>query len=94
MNITKETVKHVAELSRLKIDDEFTDVMCNELNAILEYMNTIYGSVNTADVDETPDAVAVPWRADTVIPSLDRETLLANAPERTDETPIVPKTVE
>ena len=94
MNITKETVKHVAELSRLKIDEEFTDVMCNELNAILEYMNTINGSVNTSDVDETPEAVAVPLREDTVIPSLERPKLIANAHERTDETTIVPKKVE
>lgn len=92
--ITLDTVKYVAELSRLKVDAAFAQQMCSELGDILKYMDTINSTVDTDTVDDICKSEKAYLRNDKIMKSLDRDVLLANAPERTDETPIVPKTVE
>ena len=92
--ITIETVKYVAVLSRLKIDDTFTNEMCDELGDILKYMDTINSTVDTSCVNQIETTAIMQVRKDVVLKSLDRDILLSNATDRTEETPIVPKTVE
>lgn len=83
--ISVDEVAHVASLARLKLTDEelvrFTDQLC----AILD----VAADMAALDLDDVP-AMAQPWplanvvRADVVVPSLDREEVLAQAPDAED----------
>ncbi len=95
MQITKELVEYVAELSRIKLDDAAAEKMQKELGAIVDYMDVL----NKLDTDNTEPLSHVfnitnVMREDTVKESYSREDILCNAPEHTDETVVVPKAVE
>ena len=49
MQITKELVGYVAELSRIELDEAQTEKMQQELGAIVEYMDIL----STLDTTET-----------------------------------------
>ena len=95
MQVTKELVGYVAELSRIKLDEAQTEKMQNELGAVIDYMDVL-NRLDTDGVEPLSHVFNITnvMREDDVKPSYDRELLLSNAPERTDETVIVPKTVE
>lgn len=95
MQVTKELVGYVAELSRIKLDEVQTEKMQNELGAVIDYMDVL-NRLDTDGVEPLSHVFNITnvMRRDDVNPSYDRELLLSNAPERTDETVIVPKTVE
>lgn len=92
--ITIETVKYVAGLSKLKVDDAFANEMCGELGDIIKYMDTINSTVDTNSVNQIETTITMQVREDVVLESFNRDILLSNATDRTEETPIVPKTVE
>lgn len=94
MTINKETAEYVAELSRLKIKDEEIENVCKELSSILNYMDEINATINTDSVETNEWELTNVMREDTVEQSFPRDELLENAPEHTEETPIVPKTVD
>ncbi len=95
MKITSEIVEHVANLSRIKLDEEATAKMQKELGAVIEYME-ILNSLDTTDIEAKSHIFDVTnvMREDIVKESYDREELLKNAPKRTEETFLVPKTVD
>ena len=95
MQITKELVEYVAELSRIKLDERSTEKMQKELGAIVDYME-ILNQLDTENVEPLSHVFRITnvMREDDVKPSYDRADILQNAPEHTDETFIVPKTVE
>lgn len=95
MQITKELVEYVAELSRIKLDAASTEKMQKELGAIVDYME-ILNQLDTKSVEPLSHVFNITnvMREDEVRPSYAREDILSNAPEHTDETFIVPKTVE
>lgn len=95
MQITKELVNYVAELSRIKLDDAAEAKMEKELSAVIEYMDVL-NTLDTDGIEPMSHVFAIDnvMREDVVAQSYDREALLANAPERTDETVVVPKTVD
>ena len=95
MQITKELVEYVAELSRIKLDEASTEKMQKELGAIVDYME-ILNQLDTENVEPLSHVFSITnvMREDDVKPSYDRADILQNAPEHTDETFIVPKTVE
>lgn len=95
MLITKELVRYVAELSRIKLDEQSTEKMEKELGAIVEYMEVL-NSLDTDGVEPLSHVFNITnvMREDCVKPSYDRAEILKNAPESTDETFVVPKTVE
>jgi len=69
--------------------------MQNELGAVIDYMDVL-NRLDTDGVEPLSHVFNITnvMRSDDVKPSYDRELLLSNAPERTDETVIVPKTIE
>ena len=95
MQITKELVEYVAELSRIKLDERSTEKMQKELGAIVDYME-ILNQLDTENVEPLSHVFSITnvMREDDVKPSYDRADILQNAPEHTDDTFIVPKTVE
>jgi aspartyl-tRNA(Asn)/glutamyl-tRNA(Gln) amidotransferase subunit C len=80
--IDPETVRHVARLARLGLDDEERERMRVELSGILEHVDRI----QALDLDDVPPtAHVVPLenalREDVPRPSLPREEALREAPE-------------
>jgi aspartyl-tRNA(Asn)/glutamyl-tRNA(Gln) amidotransferase subunit C len=92
MLIEKKTVEYVANLSRIKLDDSQTALMQNELGKILEYMEVLQ-NVDTEGVEPLSHVFSVTnvTRPDEVTGHFERERLLQNAPDRTDEAFVVPK---
>ncbi len=95
MQITNELVRYVANLSRIKLDEAAEAKMQSELESILEYMDVL-NKLDTESVEPLSHVFSITnvMRDDEVKESYDREELLKNAPEHTDETFIVPKTVD
>lgn len=95
MQITKELVEYVAELSRIKLDEQSAVKMEKELGAIVEYMEVLK-KIDTDNIEPLSHVFNITnvMRDDEIAESYDREDILKNAPEHTDETVVVPKTVE
>ena len=95
MKITQELVDYVSTLSRLRLPEAEKAAMAAELEQIVSYMDTL----STLDTDHVePMSHIFPLknvtRPDEVVPSGDREALLANGPAVKDGAFLVPKTVE
>ena len=83
--ITRETVLHVARLARLELSDDEVLRMQESLGKILGYVEQL-GELATDGVPETAHVAAerAPLREDVLVPSLDGEAALGEAPRRTD----------
>ncbi len=81
--IDKDTVRHVALLARLELDEASVERFTRELDAILTYIEKL-NELDTRDVPPTSHPLPMEnvFRADEVKPSLPVEEALANAPER------------
>lgn len=82
VKISREQVEYVGKLARLELAEEEIATNTEQLNSILEYA-AMLERIDTEDI--APTAHAVPLhnvlREDVLKPSLDREKVLANAPE-------------
>jgi len=94
MKITKQEVLHVARLARLDMDDASVDKFAQQIDTILEYVDTLQ-QVDTQGVRPTSHAISLTnaFREDGTPHHIDREAALANAPEKEDGYFIVPKVV-
>lgn len=95
MKITKEQVEHVAHLARLNLTEEEQIQMTKDLGAIIGWADEL-NSLNIQDVEPTAHIIPIQnvFREDVVGPSMDRETLLQNAPSSQNGCFSVPKIVE
>ena len=95
MQITEELVSYVAALSRIRLSDEETAEMQAQMSEIVSYMDKL-NELDTDGVEPLSHIFNITnvTREDVVAPSYDREAILRNAPEHTEETFVVPKTVE
>ncbi len=95
MTITNREVNYIAELSKLELDEVSCDKMKSELESIVEFMATL----NKLDTENAEPLTHIGnltnvFREDKVEPSFDREEILKNAKNHTEECFTVPKTVE
>lgn len=95
MQITNELVRYVANLSRIKLDPSQEEKMLTELAAVIDYME-ILNQLDTSEVEPLSHIFSITnvMRDDEVKASYNRDELLKNAPEHTNETFVVPKTVD
>lgn len=95
MHITNELVSYVAALSRIKLDEAETEDMQKQMSAIVDYMD-ILNQLETDNVEPLSHIFNITnvMREDEVKTSYKRADILMNAPEKTDEAFVVPKTVE
>lgn len=93
--IDRDTVRHVALLSRLEMSDAEADRFTRELDAILDYVDKL-GELDTAGVEPTSHSLRLSnvFREDAVRPSLPAAEALANAPEREDDCFKVPPIIQ
>jgi len=98
--VTVEQVGRVAELANLELTPEESGRMLEDLNAILDYVAELNeldtaGVAPLAQVSELADtAGANVLRPDAVLPSLDRDTVMREAPESDGVFFKVPKVIE
>ncbi len=78
----REDVVHVADLARLALEDEEIERFTVQLVAILEHVDAVR-ALDTSNVSPTahPLELVNVVRADDFTPALDREEVLAQAPE-------------
>jgi len=95
MKITRDEVEHVAKLARLAITEEETERYSQQLSNIMTYIEKLK-ELDTSQVEPTSHVLPMKnvFREDQVRPSLPREEILKNAPDRTEEFFRVPKIIE
>jgi aspartyl-tRNA(Asn)/glutamyl-tRNA(Gln) amidotransferase subunit C len=83
--IPVEQVRHVANLARLDVTDEEVELFSEQLSVIATHFDDIQ-NLDIADVPPSTHAVPVinVFREDVVRPSLDRDKVLASAPQAED----------
>lgn len=81
--IDRDLVQRVAKLARLSIDDNKLDAAADQMRQVIQYVDQL-SSVEVPDSVEpffgaadTANAI----RADVVVPSYDRDSILSNAPQ-------------
>ena len=94
--IDKDTVKRVAFLSRLSLDEKEFELYSGQLASILSYIDKL----NEVDTKDTPPTSHVLTtlvnvdRPDVLKKSLDVEKALSNAPEKEGDFFKIPKVIE
>lgn len=83
MALSREEVEHVAYLARLGLSEEEKATLQEQLSSILEHMRSL-GELDTSQIPPTAQVIPLRnvMRADEPRPSLPREDVLANAPDR------------
>jgi len=95
MSVTRDDVKKVARLARIRVSDEALEPLSKELSGILDWIEQL----NEVDVDGVEPMTSVvdanlPLRADEVTDGNRQDEVLANAPRTEDGFFVVPKSVE
>ncbi|HEX3594724.1 MAG TPA: Asp-tRNA(Asn)/Glu-tRNA(Gln) amidotransferase subunit GatC [Polyangiaceae bacterium] len=85
MAITRDDVVHVAKLARLELSDAEIEKMVRDLGTILEHVAEL-SKVDTKDVAPTSYVAvdAAPFRPDVVVPGVERELAMREAPRHED----------
>ncbi len=93
--ISLRDVEHVARLARLELSGPEKERMRRELDGILSYIDKLR-ALDTTGVEPTSHAVPLTnvLRDDVEKPSLPRDEMLANAPDRHGELFRVPRIIE
>ncbi|MFW6386864.1 MAG: Asp-tRNA(Asn)/Glu-tRNA(Gln) amidotransferase subunit GatC [Bacillota bacterium] len=83
--ISKEEVRHIADLAHLELTEEDVETFTRQLGDILDYIEKL-DELDTDDV--VPTSYTIPMRnilrGDDVEESMEREKVLQNAPEEKD----------
>ncbi len=92
MVISIDEVSEVALLARLSLTEQEKELYASQLSRIIEHFNQLK-NIDTTNVEPLAHALPVTnvLREDEVKPSLGREALLANAPDREGNFFKVPK---
>lgn len=94
-DVTAETVKRIANLSRLHVEEDRLNHLADEMNGILAWIEQL-GEVDVEGVEPMTSAVemAAPMREDVITDGGVRDKVLANAPKSEAGYFVVPRSVE
>jgi aspartyl-tRNA(Asn)/glutamyl-tRNA(Gln) amidotransferase subunit C len=95
MSVTLDTVKRVARLARIAVDDEDAERMTGELNAILGFVEQL-AEVDVSGVEPMTSVIPMELkkRQDVVTDGDKAGDIVANAPATEENFFLVPKVVE
>jgi len=95
MSVDTDTVKRVAKLARIAVDEEDVERMTGELNAILGFVEQL-NEVDVANVEPMTSVIpmTMKMREDEVTDGSKAEDIVANSPNTGDHFFLVPKVVE
>jgi aspartyl-tRNA(Asn)/glutamyl-tRNA(Gln) amidotransferase subunit C len=105
MSLDHATIRRIASLARIRVEEHEVENMCHELNGILgwiEQLNEVdvtgvaplTGAANTGSANTGSASIAMAMRADVVTDGGYADKVLSNAPERIGDFYVVPKVVE
>jgi aspartyl-tRNA(Asn)/glutamyl-tRNA(Gln) amidotransferase subunit C len=82
VKLSREQVEHIADLARLALSEDEVAMYQEQLSAILEHFDHLQ-ELETEDIPPTASVLPLRsvMRADEARPSLERELILANAPD-------------
>lgn len=95
MSLDKDTVKNIAHLARMRVDDDKLESLAGELSGIMGWVEQLQ-ALDTDGVEPMASVVNVelPLRQDRVTDGNCRDAVLKNAPDTVDGFFAVPKVVE
>ena len=95
MSLDKDTVRKIATLARIKVEEDALDSLSGELNNILGWIEQL-DEVDTDGVAPMTSVVAAeaPQRPDQVTDGDRLDAVLSNAPEEAEHFFVVPKVIE
>jgi aspartyl-tRNA(Asn)/glutamyl-tRNA(Gln) amidotransferase subunit C len=95
MSVDQATVRRIAHLARIAVEDDEVERLGRELNAILAFVEELSG-VDVEGVEPLTSVLPMQMkkRQDVVTDGGVADDILANAPEREDHYFVVPKVVE
>jgi aspartyl-tRNA(Asn)/glutamyl-tRNA(Gln) amidotransferase subunit C len=95
MPLSKDTVKYVADLSRIELNPEELDKLSHQLQAILGFIDQL-NKADITGIEPTSHILAINniLRQDVPKDSLAVAKTLANAPQKIDNFFVVPKVIE
>jgi aspartyl-tRNA(Asn)/glutamyl-tRNA(Gln) amidotransferase subunit C len=95
MKVDEATVRHVARLARIKVNDAEAKSLQKELTSILNWVEQL-DEVDTANVEPMSrvDGLSLPQRKDEVTDGGIADEIMQNAPLTEDHFFLVPKVVE
>ena len=95
MSIGKDTVKHIAKLARISLDEKKINSLSKALSSIMEFI----GKLNELNTEKTVPLTSIinaslKSREDEIKDGKIRDQILKNSPEKNEEFFVVPKVVE
>ena len=95
MSIDKDTVKHIAKLARISLDEKKIDSFSKDLSSIMKFIEKL----NELNTDKTSPLTSIinaslRTREDEVKNGKIRDQILKNSPDKNEEFFVVPKVVE
>jgi aspartyl-tRNA(Asn)/glutamyl-tRNA(Gln) amidotransferase subunit C len=96
MAIDRDAIRHLEKLARIELTEEEAAKLTGQLDRIVAFVAELQ-SVDTEGVPPTRligHGSGTPQRPDKVTPGLDRDTVLSQAPDHTDEFFRVPRVLE
>ena len=95
MSIDKDTVKHIAKLARISLDEKKINSLSRDLSSIMEFIEKL----NELNTDKTAPLTSIinaslRTRKDAVSDGKIRDQILKNSPEKNEEFFVVPKVVD
>ena len=95
MTMDLKTIKHIAKLSRISLDDEKAKKLATDLSSIFEFIEKL-NELDTKEVDPLTSIAetTLKFRKDEVKSLNIREKILKNSPSDNEDFFVVPKVVE
>ncbi len=93
MTITDETIEYVGILAKLELNDEEKEAAKKDMSEMLDYVNKL-NELDVSGVEPMSHSFPITnvMREDEVTNGDDSENMLKNAPEKTENGYVVPKT--
>jgi len=95
MSIDKNTVKHIAKLARISLDEKKINSLSKDLSSIMKFIEKL-NELNTEKTVPLTSIInaSLQSRNDEVSDGKIRDQILKNSPEKNEEFFVVPKVIE
>ena len=95
MSIDKDTVKHIAKLARISLDEKKINSLSKDLSSIMKFIEKL-NELNTEKTVPLTSIInaSLQSRKDEVLEGKIRDQILKNSPEKNGEFFVVPKVIE
>ena len=95
MSIDKDTVKHIAKLAKIALDEKKINSLSKDLSSIMKFIEKL-NELNTDKINPLTSIInaSLRTRKDEIKDGKIRDQILKNSPDKNEEFFVVPKVVE